>query len=125
MLFFLSLILYSIINKKDKLKILHEWCTKIMYVQQIIRLMGRRFTLEYKVFQTLVYIINFWDVFTNDGKQDFEKKLIYKIIPELFIGFQKTPWNVVLSTYSLFHFHTQKVWKKNPYLLWLMYYQQP
>ena len=80
MLFFLSLILYSIINKKDKLKILHEWCTKIMYVQQIIRLMGRRFTLEYKVFQTLVYIINFWDVFTNDGKQDFEKTLIYKII---------------------------------------------
>ena len=45
--------------------------------------------------------------------------------PELFIGFQKTPWNLVLSTYSLFRFHTQKVWKKNPYLLWLMYYQQP
>lgn len=45
--------------------------------------------------------------------------------PELFIDFQKTSWNVSLPTYFVFPVHTQKVWKKNPYLLWLMYYQQP
>ena len=62
------------------------------------------------------------DSFILNGSTQFLAVILF---PELFIGFQKTPWNLVLSTYSLFHFHTQKVWKKNPYLLWLMYNQQP